>query len=185
MGDLDKEIKEIVDSINDYVDGNDSEENYEVILSVVDGLHEYIKLTKKNKLRATVVFLVSKVATFISSPALMKEDLYKDVISSCKMDYDFYLESVERLKNYVNECDARGEYPDLDAAYLLSINLSLVFRACMRYVDYVRTLENCYRNDVAFQTDIKNSAFKEKEEVKKLLMITDSAIEELKKGESL
>ena len=183
MGDLENDIKNIVDSIKDYMDGNDTEENYEVILDAVDGLHDYIKLTKKNKMRATFVFLVSKVATLVTTPLLMKEDLYKEVMDQQKTDYDFYLESVERLKSYVNECEAKGEYPDLDAAYLLSVNISLVFRACMKYLGYIRTLENCYRNNIVFQTDIKSNGLKEKEEVKKLLMITSSAIEELKKGE--
>lgn len=185
MGDIEKDVKKIVDSINDYVNGKDTEENYKVILSVVEGLHEYIKLTKQNKLRAAFVFLVSKVATLITSPLLLKEDLYKEVISSCKIDYEFYLESVERLKNYVDECESRGEYPDLDAAYLLSINLSLVFRACMNYMGYIRTLENCYKNGITFQTNVESNGKQEKEEVKKLLMVTDSAIEELKKGEGL
>lgn len=40
MGEMEKEIKDIVDSINDYINGNDTEENYKVILNVVDGLHE-------------------------------------------------------------------------------------------------------------------------------------------------
>lgn len=137
MVDMENGIKEIVASINDYINGNDMEENYEVILNVVDGLREYIKLTKKNKLRATFVFLVSKLATFITSPLLMKEDLYREIMSSCRMDYKFYLEAVERLKRY--------------------------------------------KNDIAFQINIENNGKCEKEEVKKLLMITDSAIEELKK----
>lgn len=185
MGEMEKEIKDIVDSINDYINGNDTEENYKVILNVVDGLHEYIKLTKKNKLRATFIFLVSKIATFITTPFLMREDIYKEIVSSCKMDYEFYLESVDKLKEYVDECEANGEYPDLDAAYLLSINLSLVFRACMKYMGYIRTLESCYKNDIAFQMNIESNGRQEKDEVKKLTMITNSAIEELKKGESL
>lgn len=185
MGELESSIKDTIDSINDYMNGNDTEENYRVILNVVDGLHEYIKLTKKNKLRAIFVFLASKIATFITTPFLMKEDIYKEIVSSCKMDYEFYLESVDKLKNYVAECEAKGEYPDLDAAYLLSINLSLVFRACMKYMSYIRTLESCYKNDVAFQMNIESNGRQEKDEVKKLTMITNSAIEELKKGESL
>lgn len=115
----------------------------------------------------------------------MREDIYKEIVSSCKMDYEFYLETVDKLKEYVDECEANGEYPDLDAAYLLSINLSLVFRACMRYMSYIRTLESCYKNDIAFQMNIESNGRQEKDEVKKLTMITDSAIEELKKGESL
>ena len=104
MGELESSIKDTIDSINDYMNGNDTEENYRVILNVVDGLHEYIKLTKKNKLRAIFVFLASKIATFITTPFLMKEDIYKEIVSSCKMDYEFYLESVDKLKNYVAEC---------------------------------------------------------------------------------
>ena len=181
MVDLEIGIKEIVASINDYINGNDTEENYEVIINVVDGLHEYIKLTKKNKLRATFVFLVSRLATLITSPSLMKEDLYREIMSSCRMDYEFYLEAIERLKRYVDECESKGEYPNLDAAYLLSINISLLFRACLNYTGYIRTLENCYKNDIAFQINIENNGKCEKEEVKRLLMITDSAIEELKK----
>lgn len=60
MGEMEKEIKDIVDSINDYINGNDTEENYKVILNVVDGLHEYIKLTKKNKLRGNIYLLSIK-----------------------------------------------------------------------------------------------------------------------------
>lgn len=185
MGELEREIKDTVDAINDYMNGNDTEENYRVIINVVDGLHEYIKLTKKNKLRATFVFLISKVATFMTVPSLLKESVYKSVITSCKIDYEFYIDSVNKLKNYVDECEEKGEYPDLDAAYLLSINLSLVFRACMKYVAHIRTLESCYKNDYTFQINIEDNGRREKDEVKKLTMITDSAIEELKKGEGL
>lgn len=55
----------------------------------------------------------------------------------------------------------------------------------MRYMSYIRTLESCYKNDIAFQMNIESNGRQEKDEVKKLTMITDSAIEELKKGESL
>ncbi len=183
MESLDSDIKYIVDSINDYVNGNDSEENYNIILDVVDSLHEYIKLTKKNKMRAMFVFLISRIATYIDSPLLVQEDLYKELIKSCKTEYDFYLESVKKLKEYVKECKSRGEYPNLDAAYLLTINLSLVFSSCMKYTSYIRTLESCYNSGIAFEANINSNGSTEKEEVKRLIMRTDSAIEELRKRE--
>ena len=183
MENIENDIKYIVDSINDYVNGNDNEENYKVILEVVDSLHEYIKLTKKNKLRASFVFIVSRIATYVASPLLVKEDFYKNLIKSCKTEYDFYLESVKRLKEYVKECESKGEYPNLEAAYLLTINLSLLFSACMKYTSYIRTLESCYNSGIAFEANINSNGSTEKEEVKRLVMLTDAAIEELRKRE--
>lgn len=63
------------------------------------------------------------------------------MMDNCYSDLEYYLESSKKLEEYVKICSKTQEFPDLEAAYILTIKLSLILENIMDYTKEIRLME--------------------------------------------
>lgn len=169
--DVNNDIEYVVECIQKYMDGN--EEYYEVVDIVIEALNQFKKLHTSNTLKTRIIFLISKLATFIKCPGLFKDRQYQETIQCFEEDISFYLETKDKLNKYIETGIKTNHYPNLDMAYILYLRLSFLFREIISYSRYIRTLENSFVNGYYFDKKARSeSIIAEKEDIKRLLLLT-------------
>lgn len=132
-------IQQILYYIEEYEQGND--EYYEAILEIVKAIKGYYNTAKRKYTRVKVILAVSKLATHITNSYLKDDRVYQRLIENCYVDLEYYLESSKKLEEYAKYCSKVGQYPDLEAAYILTIKLSLILENIMSYLKEIRLME--------------------------------------------
>ena len=133
------QIQKILYYIEEYEQGN--EEYYDAIVEIVKAIKSYHTTAKRNYKRTKIILAVSKVATHVTSSYLKDERVYQKLINNCYTDLEYYLSASKKLDDYVNICLKTNEFPDLEAAYILTIKLSLILENIMAYMKEIRSME--------------------------------------------
>lgn len=133
------QIQQILYYIEEYENGNDG--YYDAIIEIIKAIKAYQKTAKKNYKRTKIVLSVSKLATLVTNSYLKDERVYQQMMDNCYSDLEYYLESSKKLEEYVKICSKTQEFPDLEAAYILTIKLSLILENIMDYTKEIRLME--------------------------------------------
>lgn len=136
---IQKEIQKILYYIEEFENGND--DYLEEMYVIIEALKDYTKYGKKSYMKAKFILLISKLTTFITDSNIMETDYYKELVGYCNEDIEFYLDSVNKLKEYNRLCKRTGDYPDLEAAYILTIKLSNILENFYAYIHEIRMIE--------------------------------------------
>lgn len=132
-------IQQILYYIEEYENGND--EYYDAILEIVKAIKGYYGVAKRKYTRTKLILAISKLTTHITNSYLKDERIYQTLIDNCYSDLEYYLESSKKLEKYTEVCSKKNEYPDLEAAYILTIKLSLILENIMAYLKEIRLIE--------------------------------------------
>lgn len=132
-------IQQILYYIEEYENGND--EYYDAIIEIIKAIKSYYSTAKRKYTRTKLILSVSKLATHVTNSYLKNERVYQRLIDNCYADLEYYLESSKKLEEYANACSKTNEYPDLEAAYILTIKLSLILENIMVYLKEIRLME--------------------------------------------
>lgn len=97
--DISNDIEYIIECIQKYMEGN--KEYKEIIDVVVDALNEFKKLNIRNTLKTRLIFLISKLTTFIRCRSLFEEREYQETIEMFNEDFGFYLNAQKQLNKYI------------------------------------------------------------------------------------
>lgn len=134
-----QQIQQILYYIEEYEKGN--EEYYDAIIEIVRAIKNYNTTAKKNYKRTKIILAISKIATLVTNPNLKDERVYQRIVENSYNDLKYYLESSNKLEKYINICLKTNEFPDLEAAYILTIKLSLILDNIMAYIHEMRLME--------------------------------------------
>lgn len=137
--DIINKIQQILYYIEEYEKGND--EYYDAILEIINAIKDYHNTAKKNYKRTKLVLAVSKIATTVTNSYLKDERVYQRLMENCYADLEYYLSASKKLEEYVQACLKTNEFPDLEAAYILTIKLSLILENIMAYTKEIRLME--------------------------------------------
>ena len=72
---------------------------------------------------------------------LLNTNKYQELNTQIKYNIDQLKSSYKILNRYLIVCKNNNQYPDLDVAYLLSINLSLLVANIMDHISLIRLYE--------------------------------------------
>lgn len=132
-------IQQILYYIEEYEKGND--EYYDAIIEIIKAIKDYHNTAKRNYKRTKFILAFSKIATNVTNSYLKDERVYQRLMDNCYKDLDYYFEASKKLENYVKLCSKTNEFPDLEAAYILTIKLSLILENIMAYTKEIRLME--------------------------------------------
>lgn len=132
-------IQQILYYIQEYENGND--EYYDAIIEIIKAIKSYHHTAKRKYTRTKLILAFSKLATYVTNSYLKNERVYQRLIDNCYSDLEYYLESSKKLEEYTKACSKAKEYPDLEAAYILTIKLSLILENIMAYLKEIRLME--------------------------------------------
>ncbi len=127
----------VIDAIRKYEAGDTSYE--QDMLDVISGIWNYVKYSKiiKRRYRWIITFYKTISKILKSNEESILED-YKSIDEY----YSFYCSSVDTLKQYLEIGFKTDEYPDLEAAYLLTIYLSNLEHNMNDYLNEISSIEN-------------------------------------------
>lgn len=134
-----EKFQQILFYIDEYEKGN--EEYYDAIIEIINAIKDYKKTAKKNYVRTKAILAVSKMATRVAAANLQDERIYQQMMNNCYDDIEYYYECSKKLEEYVNICLKTKEFPDLQAAYILTVKLSLILDNVMGYLKEIRMME--------------------------------------------
>lgn len=145
---LQQEIQKIIFYIEEFENGND--EYYYDMLEIIKALESYVRHAKCFYLKGKLIYIYSKIITFITANSILTDDFYNKLDNESKENLRLYIDSVNTLNNYNKICKKTGDYGNLDAAYLLTIKLSQVLANFFGYLSEIRTLENSTNSMFAY-----------------------------------
>lgn len=132
-------INKTLSIISDYYNGKES--NYDKIVQIINELHNYIKTIKMSIINAQITLKISENCTNKFYPELINTTNYQNIINQIKNNIDQLKISYRCLEKYLILGEKNNQYPDLYAAYLLSINLSLLIDNIMENIKVIRLYE--------------------------------------------
>lgn len=137
-------INKTLSIISDYYNGKES--NYDKIVQIINELHNYIKTIKMSIINAQITLKISENCTNKFYPELINTTNYQNIINQIKNNIDQLKISYRCLEKYLILGEKNNQYPDLDAAYLLSINLSLLIDNIMENIKVIRLYEKSLKS---------------------------------------
>lgn len=175
---IQKEIQKILYVIEEFENGND--EYLEDVIEVVNSIKDYTHRTKSFYLKYKFILLVSKFVTLIYAFNLLSDNSYQHLDEYCHADLDYYMEASKHLSKYIKICSRNENYPDLEAAYLLTIKLSNILSNISLYLNEIRSLERSNNSMYRFisNKDFKYIREKSNGEVESLVKVLDMKIDE-------
>lgn len=157
-----------VEKIRKYEAGDTSLEDE--ILSIIDEIWEFSKITNK------VIRLYKKgIRDYKNSTKLLNienirvSELYKNIDEYL----DYYKECAKKIKRYIKIGFKTGDFPDLEAAYLLIFSLADFQDNIGDSLDEISSIENYQRGIFSSVTNpnLKESCLERHERVRKLVEI--------------
>ncbi|MCH5167653.1 MAG: hypothetical protein J1F35_07190 [Erysipelotrichales bacterium] len=150
-------VQEVIISIKAFEEGN--LDFYDDMILIIEQIKNY-----KNKMRFYTTFykLLLNYSRFkYKLQGLVNNDL-EELYSSCISDLSFFKECEKIIGKYLSIGEKSGNYPDLEAAYLLTIHLSGLLHCFNDYLDEINTLAKNQVLEFGYTGDSK--ALKRREE---------------------
>lgn len=114
-----KNAELIINTIKNYEDGDESLEDS--VVEIIRRIYKFTKYTKKIEKRYRRIIQFYKITSrLLGASSKDIEEIYESV----EENYSFYVSSAETLKKYLDVGFETDEFPDLEAAYLLTIYLT-------------------------------------------------------------
>ena len=169
MGDLlgedeRKQVEFILECIKAFEDGDD--DYYDAIITIIKGIKHFYHKTNYIVAKEKLVIAYSRLATKI---IIRKSDILNNLHSGCDDYLDYYKECANVLSEYLRVGAKTGDYPDLEAAYLLTIHLSGIQD---NINDYLREIRNIIKSYICGYEYYHNPATPKKCEERKEMVAT-------------
>lgn len=161
----------IIDTIRKFEAGDESLEDD--IIDIIRGILKFSKYSKRIKLQYKIIILfyhtISKINHFSDS---VIEDSYSSVVNY----YTLYCSSCEVLKKYLSVGFKTDEFPDLEAAYLLTIYLTNLEYNINDYLKEISSYEDSIAGGYSYygHPKLKDKCEERAEVVKKLVSAISS-----------
>ncbi len=130
--DLKKGIDIVLECIRDYEDGN--QEREEEVIDIIRAIYKYHKYAKKSQIRTKFVILYNHLLTMMTNPGLTQTEEYQTLKKLSESDLEYYKEVSKKLHDYILLGLETDSFPDLEAAYLLTVSLSDILISIIEYL---------------------------------------------------
>ena len=168
-------IKSRLKIISDYYNGKES--NYDKIVQIINELHNYSKSIKMFIPKTLLTVKISEMCTKTLFPDLINTNKYKSINMQIKKNIEQLKLSYKCLERYLIICKKNNQYPDLDVAYLLSINLSLLIANIMENINSIRLYEKSLQSGY----EVNNITCSNELNINELTNILDNTIKNVRR----
>lgn len=164
--DVKKDAELVLSTIRKYEEGDLSLEDD--VVDIIGGLWDYTKYSKKVRLQYKFIIMLYKSISLFKN---INESIIKEAYASVDSYYELYVSSSEELKRYLNNGFKTGDFPDLEAAYLLTIYLSSIITNINDYLSEINSMEKSIYGGYNYfgNKNITLSCEQREEKVKKLV----------------
>lgn len=156
----------VINTIKSFEAGDESLEDD--ILCVIEGIYKFLHFSKKIEIRYKAIITFYKT---ISRVMFGDDALLQDAYKSVDENYSFYTSARRVLKRYMDVGEKTDNYPDLEAAYTLTIYLTLLEYNMNDYLNEVSLYESSLKGHYNYfgKPYLKDHCEERKEIVKKLV----------------
>lgn len=160
------ETKEKILLIQRYEAGDES--LLDEMIDILTDIYDYIKENNKIIRHYTLAILFSKLTSRLVYGNL---DITPHLYELCDDTFAYYKESIRILKEYLDTGFKTNEFPDLEAAYLLTFYLTGLLYNINDYLKEIRSIENAYSKsyDYSGKTKIYTNCDERRGKVKSLV----------------
>lgn len=144
MGDLlgeeeREQVNLVLECIKAFEDGDD--DYYDAIITIIKGIKNFCWKTNYIVAKEKLIIAYSKLTTKI---IVRKSYILNNLHSVCDAYLEYYKECTDLLTEYLSVGAKTGDYPDLEAAYLLTIHLSGIQENINDYLGEIRNIIRSY-----------------------------------------
>lgn len=170
LNNIEDSINSILFQINAFNNGED--EYVEAVEEVMIAVKTYTKTAKVSYFKFRLLELYLDLSLLFVNNAIRKNEQYQELHGYYQSDLDFYLESVNKLKRYINKCEKTGDVDHLDSAYLLTIYLSNILSNLSDYMKEISNITGKLANRFDYfgsPSKVRERTSLDIEEIKKLM----------------
>ena len=128
-------VKIVLNAINDFENGDDS--RYDDILYIIKGINNSKKKMNHTLFVEKIIVSLSKTLSNLYGLTDKTAKMY----STCNAYLEYYQECINTLSKYLEVGKKTGDYPDLQAAYLLTLYLTFIIENINDYLDEIKQIE--------------------------------------------
>lgn len=146
-------VKEILDCIKKFENGDDS--YYNDIITIIKGIKHFNIHAKSIYLKFSFIVYCTKIKSNMLDAMFSKEEINEKtaLFQACYEDLENYNNANKKLTKYLALGHKTGNYPDLEAAYLLTIYLS---NYLYNIQDYLKEIKLSDKYTTEFLTYVPN-----------------------------
>ena len=154
----------VLDAINAFENGDDS--RYDDIIDIIKGIKNSTRQMNYNLFIERIIISLSKRVSKLYGITPETEKMY----SQCDNYLDYYQECINILSEYLEVGKKTGNYPDLQAAYLLTLYVTFIIENITDYLDEIKQIEKSSLSSYSYSgnPNIDKTCEERKEKVEKL-----------------
>lgn len=119
---------------------NGDEEAIIALEEIANGIKSASKLRVKNYLMFSFLTILQKIKILITDIYSMEDENYKELLSLCKDDLNYYYEISKYLSEYAKVSLKTGNYENIDDIFILSIKVSTILTNITEYYKQISTM---------------------------------------------